>query len=103
MNTLSPSKSRERLRERFRKMRLCGAAALDLCQLACGRVDGFYESGIHLWDVAAGEFLVRRAGGLCQNLAQLNAVKCRYLATNGVIHDELIELLSQFEIWISGQ
>lgn len=86
-----------------RKMRLCGAAALDLCQLACGRVDGFYESGIHLWDVAAGEFLVRRAGGLCQNLAQLNAVKCRYLATNGVIHDELIELLSQFEIWISGQ
>lgn len=85
------------------KMRLCGAAALDLCQLACGRADGFYESGIHLWDVAAGEFLVRRAGGVCQNLAQLSDVKCRYLATNGKIHEELIALLGEFDIWISGK
>lgn len=84
------------------KMRLCGAAALDLCQLACGRADGFYESGIHLWDVAAGEFIVRRAGGVCQNLAPLSAVKCRYLATNGRIHDELLALLGRFDLWISG-
>lgn len=85
------------------KMRLCGAAALDLCQLACGRADGFYESGIHLWDVAAGEFLVQRAGGVCENLAQLSDVKCRYLATNGTIHAELTALLSEFDIWISGK
>ncbi|MCO5045154.1 MAG: inositol monophosphatase [Kiritimatiellae bacterium] len=84
------------------KMRLMGAAALDLCQLACGRVEGFYESGIHLWDVAAGEFIIRRAGGRCQNLAQLSEVKCRFLATNGHIHDELIALLRPFEIWLSG-
>ncbi len=85
------------------KMRLLGAAALDLCQLACGRADGFYESGIHLWDIAAGEFLIRRAGGRCQSLAQLSDVKCRFLATNGHIHDELIALLTPFECWMSGK
>lgn len=85
------------------KMRLLGAAALDLCQLAGGRADGFYESGIHLWDVAAGELIVRRAGGRCQNLAQLSDVKCRYVATNGHIHDELMAILGRFELWIGGK
>lgn len=81
------------------KFRLMGAAALDLCMVAAGRADGFYESGIHLWDVAAGELIVRQAGGTVQKLAQIGPRKLRYVATNGLIHDEFMALLSQFELW----
>lgn len=84
------------------KMRLMGAAALDLCYVACGRADGFYESGIHLWDVAAGELIVQRAGGRCVNLAALSEVKFRYVATNGHIHDELMALLRRYSLWMQG-
>jgi fructose-1,6-bisphosphatase/inositol monophosphatase family enzyme len=46
-----------------RDIRRAGAAALDLCYVACGRLDGYYERGIHHWDVAAGALIVREAGG----------------------------------------
>ena len=45
-----------------------GAAALDLAWVAAGRLDGFWEMGLHPWDVAAGALLVREAGGLIGNL-----------------------------------
>ncbi len=81
------------------KFRLMGAAALDLCMVAAGRADGFYESGIHLWDVAAGELIVRRAGGTVLELAQVGSRTLRYIATNGLIHKEFLSLLSRFEAW----
>ena len=40
-----------------------GSAALDLCYLAAGRVDGFWELGLNIWDIAAGALLIREAGG----------------------------------------
>ena len=40
-----------------------GSAALDLCYLAAGRVDGFWELGLKIWDIAAGALLIREAGG----------------------------------------
>jgi myo-inositol-1(or 4)-monophosphatase len=40
-----------------------GAAALDLCHVAAGRLDGYYERGINHWDWAAGALIVREAGG----------------------------------------
>ncbi len=40
-----------------------GAAALDLCWVACGRLDGFWEEGLHAWDVAAGNLIIQEAGG----------------------------------------
>jgi myo-inositol-1(or 4)-monophosphatase len=46
-----------------RDIRRAGAAALDLCYVACGRVDGYYERGINHWDFAAGALIVREAGG----------------------------------------
>ncbi len=46
-----------------RGIRRFGAAALDLAWVACGRIDGFFEMGLNPWDVAAGEFIVREAGG----------------------------------------
>ena len=47
-----------------RDIRRAGSAALDLAWVACGRLDGFFESGIHHWDYAGGMLLVPEAGGL---------------------------------------
>lgn len=49
---------------RVRDIRRMGSAALDLCSLACGRIDGFYESHLEEWDKAAGRLIVREAGGV---------------------------------------
>lgn len=45
-------------------VRRAGAAALDLAYVACGRLDGFWEMGLHIWDIAAGVLLVKEAGGM---------------------------------------
>jgi myo-inositol-1(or 4)-monophosphatase len=45
-----------------RDLRRAGSAALDLCAVACGRLDGFYEAGLEPWDLAAGEVIAREAG-----------------------------------------
>jgi myo-inositol-1(or 4)-monophosphatase len=49
---------------RCRDLRRIGAAALDLSWVACGRLDGFYECGLHAWDIAAGALIARRAGAV---------------------------------------
>jgi myo-inositol-1(or 4)-monophosphatase len=57
-----------RLLPRIRDLRRAGAAALDLAYVAAGRVDAFYERGLHSWDEAAGRLLVQEAGGVTQDL-----------------------------------
>lgn len=52
-----------RLIGRVRDVRRAGSAALDLCHVACGRVDAYYEQGLNPWDWGAGELIVREAGG----------------------------------------
>jgi myo-inositol-1(or 4)-monophosphatase len=47
---------------RVRDIRRAGAAALDLCMVACGRLDGYYERGLHAWDWAAGSLIAAEAG-----------------------------------------
>lgn len=49
-------------------VRRAGAAALDLAWVACGRLDGFWELGLNVWDIAAGHLLVREAGGMISDL-----------------------------------
>lgn len=49
-------------------IRRAGAATLDLAYVACGRLDGFWEIGLHLWDIAAGVLLVKEAGGMACDL-----------------------------------
>jgi myo-inositol-1(or 4)-monophosphatase len=46
-----------------RDVRRAGAAALDLCHVAAGRLDGYYERGVKRWDIAAGSLIVVEAGG----------------------------------------
>lgn len=52
----------------IRDIRRFGSAALDLCALAMGRVDGYYEVGLNIWDYAAGWLIAGEAGGVCRNL-----------------------------------
>lgn len=72
-------------------VRRLGSAALDLAYVALGRLDGFWESGLSSWDMAAGRLLVEEAGGNVTdfNGAPFNLESGRILATNGFIHGEL--------------
>jgi len=68
-----------------------GSAALDLCSVACGRFDAFWEFGLNSWDTAAGMLIVKEAGGMVTNLSgQLYRPGDRdILASNGRIHAEV--------------
>ncbi len=73
-----------------------GAATLDLCYLACGRIDGFWELRLKPWDVAAGTLIVEEAGGKVTNLegGPLNIYHDDILASNGLLHKEMQMLLN---------
>ena len=71
------------------------AAALDLAYVACGRLDGFWESGLKPWDVAAGALLVSESGGIvCDNEASENYLYSSSIVTaNPKLIRELIPLI----------
>ena len=77
-------------------VRRAGSAALDLCSVACGRFDAFWEFGLKSWDSAAGILLVREAGGSVTDFAgQPYHVGDRELiASNGLIHDEMRKIVA---------
>jgi myo-inositol-1(or 4)-monophosphatase len=76
-------------------LRRAGAAALDLCHIAAGRADGFWEFNLSPWDVAAGVLIVEEAGGRVTDMtgAPLDIDRPRLLATNGRVHDAMIDVL----------
>ena len=80
-----------------RGVRRLGSAAADLAYVACGRVDGFYEYGLHPWDVAAGSLLVLNAGGkVCDfNQDQSYLFKKEIIATNSKIFDRFNQLFNE--------
>jgi myo-inositol-1(or 4)-monophosphatase len=71
---------------RVRKCRVLGSAALDTAYVACGRLDAYIETGISLWDIAAGSLLVENAGGTV-DLRPRENMKDKYsiVASNGLI------------------
>ena len=77
----------------IRDIRRLGAAAIDLCYLAQGRIDAFYEIDLKPWDVAAGILIVREAGGQVSNLTgePYTFSDKGIVASNGRIHDSLLE------------
>jgi myo-inositol-1(or 4)-monophosphatase len=77
-------------------VRRAGSAALDLCNVAAGRLDGFWEFGLNPWDMAAGLLLVSEAGGRCTDMrGQPHRLRGRTVAaSNGRIHDEMVGLFS---------
>lgn len=76
-------------------IRRLGAAAIDLCWVACGRFDGFWEYKLQPWDVAAGYLMVEEAGGKLSNFKgeKSSIWDAETLATNGKIHDALLAIL----------
>ena len=68
-----------------------GAASLDLCYVACGRLDGYWERGLSAWDVAAGVVVTNEAGGrvTAYDNSSFDLFSGRILASNGKIHDRL--------------
>lgn len=78
-------------------LRRFGAAALDLCYVAAGRLDGFWELSLHPWDVAAGLLIIREAGGRTTNLEGQPATpyESGYVVSNGLIHEEMLKVISE--------
>lgn len=77
-------------------IRRFGSAALDLAWVAAGRFDGFWETGLNPWDVAAGELLVREAGGFVTDFRGGDQVRERrqWLASNDSLHPRLLKLVA---------
>ena len=94
-----------RMLPKTRSIRRAGAAALDLCYVAAGRVDGFWELGLQPWDVAAGTVILREAGGTLTGgdgspyrLGQETMV-----ASNGALHARLIDALDLTDIVLAQE
>jgi myo-inositol-1(or 4)-monophosphatase len=79
---------------RSQGIRRNGSAALDLCYVAAGRVDGFWELKLRPWDVAAGALIVEQAGGRLSDFSgqRFSIWGDQTLATNGAIHDEMTQV-----------
>jgi myo-inositol-1(or 4)-monophosphatase len=77
-------------------VRRVGSAALDLCYVASGRFDGFWELGLSPWDTAAGQLIVKESGGsvTCLGGGPYDVYKKEIVATNGLIHKEMLALLN---------
>ncbi len=77
-------------------VRRLGSAAIDLCWVACGRFDGFYEHKLQPWDSAAGFLVVEEAGGKVTDFsgAYYSPYQPHLLASNGHIHDEMLQWLA---------
>ena len=76
--------------------RRCGSAAMDLVMVAKGELDGYWEFGLNSWDIAAGALIVGEAGGLVSETdgSPLNTHKPSILASNGLIHQEMINTIA---------
>jgi myo-inositol-1(or 4)-monophosphatase len=74
-------------------LRRLGSAAVDLAYTACGRYEGFYEYGLHAWDVAAGVFIVQQAGGTVSDFkgGSEYIFGRELLASNSLLHTSLLD------------
>ncbi|MBL7764862.1 MAG: inositol monophosphatase [Chitinophagaceae bacterium] len=85
--------------ERFIRLglpvRRLGSAAIDLCWVAAGRFDGFWEYNLNPWDIAAGYLIIEEAGGRISNFSgdKYSVYDKQTLATNGHIHEQMLEVI----------
>ena len=80
-----------------RAVRRLGSAALDLCYVAAGRFDGFWEQRLHPWDMAAGALLVAEAGGRVSTMAgeDFDSREGSVVATNGLLHEVMLAIIAR--------
>jgi myo-inositol-1(or 4)-monophosphatase len=83
-------------------VRRAGSAALDLCNVACGRFDGFWEFNLNPWDTAAGVLIVEEAGGRASRFdgSPFEIDSRETLASNGLVHEAL---LGEFQAIFAGR
>ena len=83
---------------RTQSMRRLGSAALDLCYVAVGRLDGYYERGVKAWDIAAGVLILREAGGKVTDYSghELDLESGEVVASNGPLHPDLVSVTSEY-------
>ncbi len=79
---------------RVRDVRRMGAASIDLCALACGRLDAYYEQGLKPWDLAAGGLIAAEAGATVGGLAGRPASEALVVAAPPGLFEPLVELLT---------
>lgn len=82
-----------------RDIRRSGSAALDLCYLACGRIDAFYEQDLQPWDYGAGNIIIRNAGGVIESIKEnaINELKpTGLICSNGKCHNELRDIIYKY-------
>ncbi|MDH4217190.1 MAG: inositol monophosphatase [Candidatus Aminicenantes bacterium] len=81
---------------RVQAIRRCGSAAMDLCYVACGRFDGFWELKLKPWDVAAAALIVEEARGRLSDFRNglFSIYSQETLGTNGLIHQQMVDVLS---------
>ena len=81
-------------------MRRLGSAAIDLCYVAAGRMDGFWESDLKPWDIAGGALIVargRRTRDAAWTASPFTSRAGQVLATNGLLHEPMLEVIRDFE------
>ena len=80
-----------------RAVRRLGSAALDLCYVAAGRFDGFWEQTLKPWDVAAGALIVEEAGGRITGMdgSQFDPAAAHLVASNGQIHEAMLDVIKR--------
>jgi len=83
---------------RARAVRRLGSAALDLCYVAAGRFEGFWEQHLKPWDVAAGALIVAEAGGEVSGMdgAPFDPAAAHLIASNGHVHGEVVDTIAAF-------
>ena len=82
----------EQLLPSIRDIRRSGSAALDLCWVACGRLDGYYEGLLNAWDYSAGTLIVEESGGVWSYIAGQDGAPL-IVASNQVLHPKLTAML----------
>ena len=82
-----------------RAIRRLGSAAIDLCYVAAGRLDGFWETDLKAWDMAGGALIVAEAGGRVTNMAgePFTSRGGHVLATNGHLHQAMQDVIAAFQ------
>ena len=83
---------------RARAVRRLGSAALDLCYVAAGRFEAFWEQHLKPWDVAAGALIVEEAGGRVTGMdnGPFDAAAAHLIASNGHVHEEVVDTIAEF-------
>jgi myo-inositol-1(or 4)-monophosphatase len=87
-----------RFLSKARAVRRLGSAALDMCYVAAGRLDGFWEEGLNAWDIAGGVLIVQEAGGRITSLDGSPFVlrSGRIIASNGLLHDQMRAVIADY-------